>query len=81
MSHSKYNQFLMKFFRINIQCYHSKIFNYIIFINELIGSFSNAPFGGYKTSGWGRQLGSYGLEAYMNVKGVHHNYGELAPKL
>lgn len=44
--------------------------------------YSNTPFGGYKQSGWGRQLGSYGLEAYMNVKGVSWNYGpEPAPKL
>lgn len=31
-----------------------------------------APFGGYKQSGLGRELGTYGLEAYTQVKAVHH---------
>lgn len=31
---------------------------------------------GYKTSGWGRELGSYGLEEYISVKAVHHNFGD-----
>lgn len=30
-----------------------------------------APFGGYKQSGLGRELGSYGLDAYTEVKHVH----------
>ncbi|KAM0791953.1 hypothetical protein ACM66B_004204 [Microbotryomycetes sp. NB124-2] len=37
---------------------------------------NNAPFGGYKMSGWGRELGSYGLDEYTCVKAVHWNYGE-----
>jgi acyl-CoA reductase-like NAD-dependent aldehyde dehydrogenase len=28
------------------------------------------PFGGYKASGWGRELGSYAMEAYTEVKSV-----------
>jgi aldehyde dehydrogenase (NAD+) len=30
-----------------------------------------APFGGYKQSGIGRELGSYGLDEYTEVKHVH----------
>jgi len=31
---------------------------------------AQAPFGGYKASGNGRELGEYGLEAYLEVKNV-----------
>lgn len=34
---------------------------------------SNVPFGGYKTSGFGRELGEYALQNYTNVKAVHVN--------
>ena len=30
-----------------------------------------APFGGYKQSGIGREMGSYGLDQYTEVKHVH----------
>lgn len=33
------------------------------------------PFGGYKQSGWGRELGVEGLEPYLVTKSVHHYYG------
>ncbi|KAF9261278.1 aldehyde dehydrogenase [Marasmius fiardii PR-910] len=35
----------------------------------------NVPFGGYKQSGIGRELGEYALETYTQVKGVHINVG------
>lgn len=34
------------------------------------------PFGGFKQSGIGRELGEYGLENYTNVKAVHVNIGD-----
>lgn len=33
------------------------------------------PFGGYKQSGSGRELGQYALDTYTQVKGVHVNLG------
>ncbi|KAG7097972.1 hypothetical protein E1B28_005282 [Marasmius oreades] len=35
----------------------------------------NVPFGGYKQSGVGRELGEYALETYTQVKAVHVNLG------
>jgi succinate-semialdehyde dehydrogenase / glutarate-semialdehyde dehydrogenase len=39
-------------------------------INDGVPSTSNAPFGGMKESGWGRELGSEGLEAFLETKHV-----------
>ncbi|EGN97195.1 hypothetical protein SERLA73DRAFT_57037 [Serpula lacrymans var. lacrymans S7.3] len=36
---------------------------------------SNVPFGGFKQSGIGRELGEYALHNYSNVKAVHINLG------
>lgn len=42
-----------------------------VWINT-VGSVSyNAPFGGYGQSGFGRELGEYGLESYMQIKTVY----------
>ena len=41
-----------------------------IAINEGAPSTSNAPFGGLKESGWGRELGSEGLDAFLETKHV-----------
>ncbi len=37
-------------------------------INDGLPTTSNAPFGGLKQSGWGRELGSEGMEAYLETK-------------
>jgi aldehyde dehydrogenase (NAD+) len=34
-----------------------------------------APFGGFKESGLGRELGSYALDNYTQVKTVHYHLG------
>jgi succinate-semialdehyde dehydrogenase/glutarate-semialdehyde dehydrogenase len=39
-------------------------------INDGVPSTSNAPFGGVKHSGWGRELGSEGLESFLETKHV-----------
>ena len=41
----------------------------VVYLNEPAGDLS-APFGGYKQSGNGREYGEWGLEAYLEVKGV-----------
>ncbi|HKQ73652.1 MAG TPA: NAD-dependent succinate-semialdehyde dehydrogenase [Blastocatellia bacterium] len=39
-------------------------------INDGVPSTSNCPFGGVKQSGWGRELGSEGMEAFLETKHV-----------
>ena len=39
-------------------------------INQGGPSTSNAPFGGMKQSGWGRELASEGLDAFLEAKHV-----------
>ncbi len=39
-------------------------------INDGVPSTSNCPFGGMKQSGWGRELGSEGIEEFVEVKHV-----------
>ncbi|HLK65932.1 MAG TPA: aldehyde dehydrogenase family protein [Bryobacteraceae bacterium] len=41
-----------------------------VWINTYNSFDSGSPFGGYKQSGYGRDLGSYALEQYTNVKSV-----------
>lgn len=48
----------------------------ITWINTYHPTFNEAPWGGYKQSGIGRELGTYGLEAYTEVKQININ---LAP--
>ncbi|GAA5970958.1 hypothetical protein JCM11641_004522 [Rhodosporidiobolus odoratus] len=40
---------------------------------------SQVPFGGYKQSGIGRELGEYALKNYTNIKSVHINLSGPAP--
>lgn len=41
-----------------------------VWINTYNGFDSGSPFGGYKQSGFGRDLGAYALDQYTNVKSV-----------
>jgi betaine-aldehyde dehydrogenase len=45
----------------------------ITWINTYHPTFNEAPWGGYKQSGIGRELGTFGLEAYLEVKQVNIN--------
>lgn len=45
----------------------------ITWINTYHPTFNEAPWGGYKMSGIGRELGTYGYEAYTEVKQINVN--------
>jgi succinate-semialdehyde dehydrogenase / glutarate-semialdehyde dehydrogenase len=42
----------------------------MIGVNDGVPTTSNAPFGGVKQSGWGRELGTEGLDAFLETKHV-----------
>ncbi|KAF7551819.1 hypothetical protein G7Z17_g4744 [Cylindrodendrum hubeiense] len=47
----------------------------MVWINSSNDSHFGIPFGGYKSSGIGRELGQYALDAYTQSKAVHVNLG------
>jgi betaine-aldehyde dehydrogenase len=48
----------------------------IVWVNHMQPTYVEAPWGGYKQSGFGRELGTWGVEEYLNVKQVYINLNE-----
>jgi len=48
----------------------------IVWVNHMQPTYVEAPWGGYKQSGIGRELGTWGVDEYLNVKQVHINLSE-----
>jgi betaine-aldehyde dehydrogenase len=45
----------------------------ITWINQYHNTYNECPWGGYRQSGWGRELGTFGLESYTEVKQINLN--------
>jgi betaine-aldehyde dehydrogenase len=48
----------------------------VVWVNHMQPTFVEAPWGGYKQSGFGRELGPWGIEEYLETKQVHINLNE-----
>ncbi len=48
----------------------------IVWVNHMQPTYVEAPWGGYKQSGIGRELGRWGVDEYLNVKQVYINLSE-----
>ncbi|HKV61846.1 MAG TPA: aldehyde dehydrogenase family protein [Candidatus Acidoferrum sp.] len=48
----------------------------IVWVNHMQPTYVEAPWGGYKQSGFGRELGPWGLEEYLEIKQVFVNLDE-----
>lgn len=59
---------------VRAQRYISAVESGQVYVNSTFSVDYRVPFGGYKMSGTGRELGEAGLEAFQQVKAVHINF-------
>ncbi len=50
-----------------------------VWINTTVDNGPSTPFGGYKASGFGREMGQHGFEEFTNVKAVVARLGKRTP--
>jgi betaine-aldehyde dehydrogenase len=48
----------------------------VVWVNHMQPTYVEAPWGGYKQSGFGRELGPWGIEEYLEIKQIHINLNE-----
>jgi betaine-aldehyde dehydrogenase len=48
----------------------------VVWVNHMQPTYVEAPWGGYKQSGFGRELGPTGIDEYLETKQVHINLNE-----
>ena len=48
----------------------------VVWVNHMQPTYVEAPWGGMKMSGSGRELGRYGLDSYLELKQVHVNLND-----
>ena len=53
----------------------------IVWVNHMQPTYVEAPWGGYKQSGFGRELGPWGIEEYLETKQVLHQPERSADRL
>ena len=51
----------------------------ITWLNSYHPTFNEAPWGGYKQSGWGRELGTWGLDEYLETKQINLSLAPARP--